>query len=91
MYKENSNSTVNLFGGNGAEWGDFNWTRPVAANFSAAWADTIYTDQVPAIFHVQPMIKIFPAKYAAQAAALNASIQAYFDQVGANNTIKEKA
>ena len=85
LYYENSNSSVNLYGGNGAKWGDFNWTHPVSPNFTKDWADTLYSDQIPAVFNLQPLPLIFPAQYSKQAVALNTSIQAYFDVIGAKN------
>lgn len=91
LFYQYSNSTVNLYGGNGDKWGDFNWTNPVTANYSDEWSATLYSDQVPVIFHVKPMPEIFPAQYQAQALALNASIQAYFDEIGANNTAQANA
>lgn len=91
LYYQNSNSTVNLYGGNGAKWGDFNWTHPVSPNFTKDWADSLYSDQIPAIFNLQPLPKIFPVQYSKQAVALNTSIQAYFDVIGAKNEAMAKA
>lgn len=91
LFYEYSNSTVNLYGGDGNKWGDFNWTNPVTANYSEAWADTLYSSQVPVIFSLRPLPYLIPSQYNAQALALNASIQAYFDSVRDANEQKAKA
>jgi hypothetical protein len=85
-YMQYSNSSVTLYGGNGADFGTFNWSRKGTANESAAWAATIYQSQVPVLYHITPMPEIFPSQFQAQAYALNDSIEAYFQETGSNNT-----